>query len=1123
MQTNENIWGKNYMEQVYSLNYMLKLMKSFCDNRASDYMFIKHYNTLSLPETEVAKIIDEAEEEFCFLYYKYSKHQMLEPYQPFLGWVRKLYYEYFKDESPEQFVKNAKVYPLQQYSVAEYIRTGKADRMEDILINELSYESKRMLDSLVNIYKYICSKVKVFIVIESLHLTNLSGIKALHRLMNINCPGKFRLAATYNESYHIPGYIEADWNEFVAEMEKQGYQYEWGEVNAAVTIDAQDIFIPKEDEMEGYLAIARNMYFFICHQDAQYYLNIIYDKIKHSNLHITQEQYARFLQLLALTEMHCKEYSKALQLCEYLGVIGRETNDNRLLYNYNYLCAMTQFGMEQLENKITGYTDRCREIARIWGDELAEYKPQVLQLMSDCNYWRDIYIDYYGKYVNDDLIEKTERFGFKNILAYIYIYCFTTSQEELQKVVKHKEELFHFNRGIELATEIENYELLISAYTKNIVVFSRAGYYDYAAELFEKKAEAVAIEKNLIRVVHAYNGLGYNASVTEKYQKAEEYFSNSIEQLLKIGNGEEIAITLYNSALNKMLAREYAYASDDLLLLIKVMEILGIHALSIADTARFYGMLGICSFYIGEDYRCCYCLNKIEAYVSHLGYVEDDDKYHYWLDTLFMKYILEAMMAVSDGKLSEAKLKFEEAKTIMDMDKEKRYFSYLLYVQEVAKYYELIGEEAKRQNILQEGIAFCDQYGYRLRSSILMTELRKGREGNRKGIVLKRSVSNEEILEAVENIALHQKVEEGQKDISFLTIWQELLGQCKKAKDVMPHTFNLLKNHFNFDGVFMVGVNDNSAWMEYKECPCEEANIDNVTNRVHHFTEDDLNGLANYFRENKNAILTNRVEKGFLEYRQILEIIGLYQVVTLFAAPLYRSDGALNGVLIGYVEMRKYAIPNRYLLKENDLVILKFASEQLQSALERLTYMDVIQKMNEQLSSMAVTDQLTGLYNRQGFEKNMQEWGFDKGPNKVIIYIDLDNFKYYNDNFGHELGDCVLVRFAQVLKETVKNVGYAVRYGGDEFVLVLNEKDVEFGKTVAQSIFDKLEKEVLPDIREQIGVHHIIPEEKRLSCSVGIAGCKESSDITEALSNADKALYYIKKSTKNNYMVWDEL
>lgn len=810
-------------------------------------------------------------------------------------------------------------------------------------------------------------------------------------------------------------------------------------------------------------------------------------------------------------------------MCEYLGAIGRETKDDRLLYNYNYLCAMTQFGMEQLENKITGYIERCKEIARAWGDELAEYKPQVLQLMSDCNYWRDIYIDYYGKYVNDELIEKTERFGFKNILAYIYIYCFTTSQEELQRVVEHKEELFHFNRGIELATEIENYELLISAYTKNIVVFSRAGYYDYAATLFEKKAEAVAIEKNLIRVVHAYNGLGYNASVTEKYQKAEEYFSNSIEQLLKIGNGEEIAITLYNSALNKMLAREYAYASDDLLLLIKVMEILGIHALSIADTARFYGMLGICSFYIGEDYRCCYCLNKIDAYVSHLAHVEDDDKYHYWLDTLFMKYLLEAMMAVSDGKLSEAGDKFKEAKTIMDMDKEKRYFSYLLYVQEVAKYYELTGKEEARQNILQEGIAFCDRYGYRLRSSILMTELRKGRESNRKGIVLKRRVSNEEILEVVENLALHQKVEAGQRDISFLTIWQELLSKCKNAREVMSQTFNLLKNHFNFDGVFMVGVNDSDAWLEYKECPGEEADTDNVTKRVHNFTKDDLNGLASYFRENKNAILTNRVEKGFLEYRRILEIIGLYQVVTLFAAPLYDNEGKLDCILFGYVEMRKYAIPNRYLLTENDLVILKFASEQLHSALERLSYMELIQKMNGQLSDMAVTDQLTGLYNRQGFEKNMQEWGRDKGPDKVIIYIDLDNFKYYNDNFGHELGDFVLVCFSQMLKQAVENIGYAVRYGGDEFVLVLNGKNADFAKTVVKGIFDRLETEVLSDIKNRVGKDVVIPENKLLSFSAGIAECKEISGIKEALDKADKALYSIKRTTKNNYVVWDEL
>ena len=791
--------------------------------------------------------------------------------------------------------------------------------------------------------------------------------------------------------------------------------------------------------MEEYLSIARNMYFFMCHQDAQYYLNIIYDKIKHSNLSVTDEQYVRFLQLAALIEMYCKEYSKALQFCEYFGTIGKEKNDDRLLYSYNSMCAMTQFGMEPLENQITDYIEQCKSIARKWGDELAEYKPQIIKLMSDCNYWRDIYIDYYDRDVNEEMVETAERFGFKNILAYIYIYCFTADQETLQRAAKNKETLFHFARGVELATEIENYELLISAYTKNIVVFSRVGCYDYVADLLEKKAYAVSIENNLIRVVHAYNGLGYNASITEKYQKAEEYFSKSIEELLK------------------------------------------------------------------------------------LDYVEDEGKYQYWLDTLFMKYLLEAMMAVAEGRLEDGKQKFDQAEMIMNMDKEKRYFSYLLYVQEMAKYYDVIGEEGKRREILQQGIEFCDRLGYRLRSSLLMAELNKKYESGRKGFVLKRRVSNDEILESIGNLALRQKLEAGKRDISFLTIWQELLSKCKNADDVMPQTFKLLKNHFNFDGVFMVGIDDGVAKIQYKDCPIEEGIVDNVTHRVHRFNREDLEKIADYFRENRNAFLVNRTEKGFLEYRQLLEVIGLYQVVTLFAAPLYGNDGEFSGVLIGYVEMRKYAIPNRYLLKENDLVILKFASEQLHSALERLKYMELIQRMNGQLSDMAVTDQLTGLYNRQGFEKMVQHCECEEETKKAVIYIDLDNFKYYNDNFGHELGDYVLVRFSQVLKDAVYGTGYAVRYGGDEFVVVMDDKDVQFAKGVVEELIERLQADVVTAIQKRIGTQHIIPENKRLSCSIGIAECEACGSITEALNNADKALYHIKRTTKNGYAVWDEL
>ncbi len=1111
------------MENGYSSSYMDKLLSAFYDNNSIDFMFIKHNKTLSLKEEKVIDIFEKTGHEYCLLYYEFIKHQMQEPYQPFLGWIREIYYKYFASETPEQFVKNAKVYPMQQETLAEYIRTGKAYRTEDILLNELTYEGRKMLDSLVNIYKYICSRVRLFVVLDKFHLTNLSGVKLMHKLIRIDCPGRFRVVATYDESSNILEYIEAEWKEFLIDMEKQGYMYEWGEINKVVSMELQDGFVPQNEQMEEYLTYARNMYFFLCYRDAEYYLNIIYEKVKHGNLSITQDHYTRLLQLLILTNIHCQDYSHALQLCEYLGSIARETNDDKLLYHYNYLCAITQFGTERMENKINVYVERCRSIAKSWNDEIAECKPQILQLLFECNFWRDIYVDSYGKYVSAELFEKLQRLGFRNILAYIYIYCFTYTPEELELAANHQEDLYYFKKGADLATEIENYDLLISAYTKNMVVFSGNEYHDYVSELYKKKLEILMLEKNPIRLIHTYNGMGYNAGVCEQYQQAEEYFSKSMEQLINLGNGVEIAVTLYNSAINKMAAREYEYASNDLLLLIKIMDILGINALPITDTAGFYGMLGICSFYIGEDYRCCYCLNRIDDYVNHLNYVKDENKYNYWVDALFMRHLLKAMMDVVEGRYEEAEAEFEQAEFMMQKDREKKFLSYVLYVQEIAKYYDVIGEEEKRQSILHEGIAFCEQNGYRLRSGILMTQLRKGHEVSRKSITLKRTVSNEEILKAVEKIALQQKYEKSQKHIEFVTIWQELLSKNKRTQDILSQTFHLLKSYFNFDGAFLVGVGDRDAWMEYMDYPDLEENADNVTKRVLNLTKEDLKKIAKYFDGMQNAILINRIQKGFFEHRNLLKIIGIHQVVTLFAAPLYNDDGSLANVLIGYVEMKRYAMPNRYLLKESDLVILEFVSEQLQKTLERLNYIGVIQKMNEKLSDMAITDQLTGLYNRQGFEKLMREWSSQREFNKVIVYLDLDNFKYYNDTFGHELGDYLLVCFSQVLRNVVEDIGDIVRYGGDEFLVILNEQDTENAKSVVENIFIRLESEVAVMVQKRIGEWYIIPEEKRLTCSAGIAACRENTDIMKTLNNADKALYYVKRSTKNNYVVWEEL
>ena len=228
-------------------NYMNKLVQLFRDNHTSQYMFIKHYETLYISEPEIREIILDNTQDLCLLFYEFPMHSMQEPYAPFLGWVRDVYNAYFKnEETPEEFVKNANVYPLQQEIFSSYIRYGKASRKEDIMLVELQYEKMRLLNSLVNLYRYIGSKKNVFIFIEKLHLANSSCIHFLYRLMTGKQMKNIKLLATYNEVYRIPDHIADVWREFTDEMEKQNLQYEWNSVSIEATVDAQDFFIPNE-------------------------------------------------------------------------------------------------------------------------------------------------------------------------------------------------------------------------------------------------------------------------------------------------------------------------------------------------------------------------------------------------------------------------------------------------------------------------------------------------------------------------------------------------------------------------------------------------------------------------------------------------------------------------------------------------------------------------------------------------------------------------------------------------------------------------------------------------------------------------------------------------------------
>ena len=236
------------------------------------------------------------------------------------------------------------------------------------------------------------------------------------------------------------------------------------------------------------------------------------------------------------------------------------------------------------------------------------------------------------------------------------------------------------------------------------------------------------------------------------------------------------------------------------------------------------------------------------------------------------------------------------------------------------------------------------------------------------------------------------------------------------------------------------------------------------------------------------------------------------------------DNDKIDSIFIGLTVMHRNVYSNKKALNNNNFIVLKYVFGQFVDAIERIKVHSDIERMNYQLEEMASTDLLTGLLNRQGFMNKINENTLDTTSTNVIMYIDLDNFKYYNDTVGHEIGDFVLVLFAGILKECVKDNGYAIRYGGDEFLLLFNNKDDKYAEEVAKKIYSQIADGFESKIGVKLKNNVKIPDDKKLSCCIGIARFNSNTyeAIEEALDHADSALYDVKNTTKGNYKIWKD-
>lgn len=173
-------------------------------------------------------------------------------------------------------------------------------------------------------------------------------------------------------------------------------------------------------------------------------------------------------------------------------------------------------------------------------------------------------------------------------------------------------------------------------------------------------------------------------------------------------------------------------------------------------------------------------------------------------------------------------------------------------------------------------------------------------------------------------------------------------------------------------------------------------------------------------------------------------------------------------------------------------------------------------KINENLEKIANLDALTGLFNRRYLETDIENrW---KYPIKIsgqaaIFMLDIDNFKQYNDRFGHQMGDECLRRVSVVFKNTFqRHSGYAIRYGGEEFLAIVFQLDRDTALALGQKLCWRVAAEKLP-----------APSGSFVTVSVGVCHAENTADIPlcQCIRRADCALYAAKRQGKNRTLLYE--
>ena len=971
------------------------------------------------------------------------------------------------ESRPSDKLLKENTYELQYESFRCFFEQGfPNERKDPIILEEIDYEKLRLKESVVALIKK-CFSGKVFVFNAQL----LSGIQIsiLKILETEVLKGKMIFCFNSMEMDVLP----AETQSLVQNASEKNNYYAFNSIEDIDDLLESNEAEKKDNELIDFkkLAVQLRSYRIFLDMDKAY--KMVKDlSATNALMDATLNEQLRNYMEMGLIAFYYGDTDMASFFFNY--IIETNLDDEFVCYA---LCFMAHVSSKKNMNSIAlkyiaKALSKCQQLENSSVQALANMMDYIITERADSQYSTT-------KYFNT--LELLDKYGFTNnriytslVIPYGIIYEPDLRHRMLEQVKKAKID----------AEKIGNkFGLSIACHWMGIMMThedDKKKALDWYNECFRLREEIGDISS----IIKVTNGLSYEYLIDTKYRLSYDLINNVISNLLDSKDYPEAVITLYNMARTCFYSRNFDLAYSLFQCIISLMSKFDYSDLALNSFLPEYNDViaykAVIDFYSENYTRANMALHNVYNNGKNFTPIEE-----------FVKFFLNACIELHDGNKDEAIKLFEKLVTdffTVGLSQEHRI---------VFMFYEFAGM-LKSKGYVSE----ADEYfarGFKIAKEKGLVYFTKGKE----------KLTFEEYLNGVEklpalNLDLQELVLKAEKE--------QLVNQLHKRLRDSQFLNRLTTIHGNSFGDANFANNIVQAVFDY--CMADGVYLAEKK-------EDGWAVLSKSLRENVPAPNDERWEK-ISQSRKTVEI-KKDKKTECHIVSINLSKFEFTGGMVIYLQKNNQ-------LNSEEVNIMNIAAANIQAQL-------VMLKQNEHLTIISATDQLSMLNNRRALQDHLVVESemirrYEKKRNlylhDAISFIDLDNFKYYNDTFGHEAGDILISCFAKLLKKIYRKVDFVSRFGGDEFVIVLPNTSCSEAALAANRLKQGLidAEYFIPDLKQLLHKDIYITEDKYLGFSMGISSNSDEEDISDletTMVNADKALYYSKHHNKGSITIWTDI